>query len=97
MSGSYDGPERRDLMESFNERRTTLRREDDRAGCPYLTPEQMEEIADKAAERAAVRAVELMTNKIYMEVGKSVIKKVTIIIGAAAVALSIWLYGKGTL
>lgn len=84
-------------MESFNERRTTLRREDDRAGCPHLTPEQMEEIADKAAERAAVRAVELMTNKIYMEVGKSVIKKVTIIIGAAAVALSIWLYGKGTL
>lgn len=84
-------------MEAFNERRTTLRREDDRAGCPYLTPEQLEEIAEKAAEKAAVKAVELMTNKIYMEVGKSTIKKVTTIIGVAAVALSIWLYGKGNL
>lgn len=84
-------------MEAFNERRTTLRRQEDRAGCPYLTPEQIEEITDKAADKAAVKAVELMTNKIYMEVGKSVIKKVTIIIGAASVALSIWLYGKGNL
>lgn len=84
-------------MEAFNERRAALRREDDRAGCPYLAPEQMEEIADKAAEKAAIRAVELMTNKIYMEVGKGVIRKVTIIIGAAFVALSIWLYGKGSL
>lgn len=79
------------------ERRTTLRREDDRAGCPYITPEQIEEIADKAAEKAAVKAVELMTNKIYLEVGKSAIKKITTIIGVAAVALSIWLYGKGDL
>lgn len=84
-------------MEAFNERRTTLRRQEDRAGCHYLTPEQIEEITDKAADKAAVKAVELMTNKIYMEVGKSVIKKVTIIIGAASVALSIWLYGKGNL
>lgn len=74
-----------------------MRREDDRAGCPYITPEQIEEIADKAAEKAAVKAVELMTNKIYLEVGKSAIKKITTIIGVAAVALSIWLYGKGDL
>lgn len=84
-------------MESFNERRTALRREEDRSGCPYLTPEQIEEIADKAAEKAAVKAVELMTNKIYLEVGKSTIRRITTIIGVAAVALSIWLYGKGTL
>lgn len=84
-------------MEVLKERRTTLRREEDRAGCPYITPEQLEEIADKAADKAAVKAIKLMTNKIYMEVGKSVIRKVTIIIGAAAVALSIWLHGKGDL
>lgn len=70
-----------------------MRREDDRAGCPYLTPEQ----ADDIAEKAAIRAVEKMTNKIYMEVGKGVIKKVATIIGVAFVALSIWLYGKGDL
>lgn len=84
-------------MEALSERRTTLRREEDRYGCPYVTPEQIEEIADKAAEKAAVKAVELMTNKIYIEVGKGVIRKLTIIIGAASVALSIWLYGKGNL
>lgn len=84
-------------MQELKERRTTLRREDDRAGCPYITPEQIEEIADKAAEKAAVKAVELMTNKIYLEFGKSAIKKITTIIGVAAVALSIWLYGKGDL
>ena len=84
-------------MQELKERRTTLRRADDRAGCPYITPEQIEEIADKAAEKAAVKAVELMTNKIYLEVGKSAIKKITTIIGVAAVALSIWLYGKGDL
>ena len=56
-----------------------------------LTDEQIEEIA----ERAAKKAVEQMTNQIYLEVGKGVVKKALYLIGAFVVGAGIWAKAKG--
>lgn len=56
-----------------------------------LTDEQIEEIA----ERAAKKAVEQMTNQIYMEVGKGVVKKALYLLGAIIVGAGIWAKAKG--
>ena len=80
-------------MQELKERRTTLRREDDRSGCPYLTPEQMEDIAEKAA----VRAVQKMTDSMYREIGKGLVKKFLWFVGVVSVALYFWLRDKGVL
>ena len=54
-----------------------------------LTDAQIDEIAEKAAERAS--------QKIYQNVGKSVLTKLTWMVGAAVVGLFMWLGGNGTL
>jgi len=56
-----------------------------------LTDEQIEEIA----ERAAKKAVEQMTNQIYLEVGKDVVKKALYLLGAFIVGAGIWAMAKG--
>lgn len=56
-----------------------------------LTDEQIEEIADRAAKKA----VEQMTNQIYMEVGKGVVKKALYLLGAFIVGAGIWAKAKG--
>lgn len=56
-----------------------------------LTDAQMERIAEKAA----VKAVEKMTGKMYEEVGRNVVSKGLTILGVIAVALFAFLYGKG--
>lgn len=48
-----------------------------------LTDEEIEHIADRAAERAI--------EKVYTEVGKSVLKKLAWIVGAGLLALFVWL------
>lgn len=50
---------------------------------------------DKIAEKAAVKAVEKVTGRMYEEVGRSVVSKGLTVIGVAAVALLTYLYGKG--
>ena len=70
-----------------------MRREDDRAGCPYLTPEQLEEIAEKAAEKA----VKKMTDSMYREIGKGFVKKFLWFVGVVSVALYFWLRDRGVL
>jgi len=56
-----------------------------------LSEEQIEMIAERAAEKA----VEKLTGRIYQEVGKSVLSKVTYILGAVTVGLYLWLKSKG--
>lgn len=56
-----------------------------------LTDDQIEEIAEKEAEKA----VEKMTNQIYLEVGKGVVKKALYLIGAFIVGAGIWAKAKG--
>ena len=54
-----------------------------------LTDEQIEKIAEKAAEVAF--------RKIYEQVGKSVIHKIYWLVGAGVIALMYWLAGNGNL
>lgn len=60
---------------------------------PTLTEEQIELIAEKAAEKA----IEKLTSHVYQEVGKSVISKLFYIVGASALAVWLWLKSKGVL
>jgi hypothetical protein len=56
---------------------------------PYggLTEEEIEAIAEKAAEKAVER--------FYLEIGKATVKKATMVIGAAVVFLLIWMGSNG--
>lgn len=54
-----------------------------------LTDAQIEEIAERAAEVAL--------NKVYTEVGKTVLKRLAWLTGAAVIGLSIWLTGHNAL
>jgi len=58
---------------------------------PNLTEEQIELIAEKAAEKA----IEKLTSHVYQEVGKSVVSKLFYIVGACALGLWLWLKSKG--
>jgi tetrahydromethanopterin S-methyltransferase subunit G len=58
-----------------------------------LTEAQLDEIAEKAAERA----VEKVFARIYQEVGKGVVRKALYVIGMAVVVLAAWLAGAGHL
>ena len=52
-----------------------------------FTPDDIEEIANAAAER--------VLDKIYNEVGKSVIKRLAWLAGAALIGVFMWLSSKG--
>lgn len=52
----------------------------------HITDDQIEAIAEKAAERA----VELMTQGVYKSIGKSVVEKFFYIVGALSLALWLW-------
>lgn len=52
-----------------------------------LTDDQIEKIAEKAAEVALT--------KVYTEVGKNVLKKLAWLTGAAVIGLAMWLAGNG--
>lgn len=54
-----------------------------------LTDEQIDHIAERAAEVAFKR--------IYEEVGRSVVKKIFWIVGAGALGLMFWMAGNGSL
>lgn len=60
-------------------------------GAPNLTEEQIELIAEKAAEKA----IEKLTSHVYQEVGKSVVSKLFYIVGACALGIWLWLKSKG--
>ena len=61
----------------------------ERRHTPLLSEEQIEKIA----ERAATVALE----RVYTQIGKSVVSKVLWVFGAAAIALVAWLGGSGHL
>ena len=56
-----------------------------------LTPAQIEEIAEKAAEKAVAK----ITQNVYAEIGKGVVRKATWIIGMLAVVALLWAQSKG--
>lgn len=56
-----------------------------------LSDEQLEEIAERAAEKAIAK----VTQDLYTSIGKAVLTKVIWSVGVAWVALIIWLNAKG--
>lgn len=60
-------------------------------GTPNLSEDQIEMIAEKAAEKA----IEKLTTHVYQEVGRSVVSKLFYIVGACAIGLYLWLKSKG--
>lgn len=54
-----------------------------------LTDDQIEAIAERAAEVAL--------NKVYTEVGKTVLKKLAWLTGVAVIGLAMWLAGHNSL
>lgn len=56
-----------------------------------LTDDQIEEIAERAAEKA----IQKVTDHIYKEVGRGVLQKLAYAIGACVVGLALWLKAKG--
>ena len=57
----------------------------------HITDEQIEDIAEKAAEKA----IEKLTGDVYKAVGKSVVSKFLWIVGASAVGVWIWVKKAG--
>lgn len=57
----------------------------------WLTEEQIELIA----ERAAIRAMSKMTDQLYREVGKGVISKLLYMVGIITVAAWAWAHNQG--
>lgn len=65
---------------------------DRRADRPLvLTEEQLDAIAEKAAEKAVAK----ITDQVYKQVGKSFINKLFWIVGAVGTGLYLWLHDKG--
>ena len=58
----------------------------ERRGETYISDEQIEEIAEKAA----AKAIEKLTGDVYKAVGKLVVSKFLWIVGASAVGVWIW-------
>jgi hypothetical protein len=56
-----------------------------------LNEKQIEEIAEKAAQKA----IEKLTSHIYQEVGKSIVSKLFYIVGACSLGVYLWLKSKG--
>lgn len=56
-----------------------------------LTEDQIDEIAERAAEKA----VSKLTEHVYREVGKNVVQKFVYVVGASSIALFLWLQSKG--
>lgn len=59
----------------------------ERRTAAILSDEQIELIAEKAAEKALL--------KVYANVGRGIINKLTFIIGACAIGILLWMGGKG--
>lgn len=58
-----------------------------------LTDAQIDEIAEKAAEKAVAK----MTALVYQEVGKGVLNKILWVVGVSAIAIYGFLSAKGIL
>ena len=50
---------------------------------------------DEIAERAAERAISKLTDHVYLQVGRSVVNKLLWVIGAVFAGGYIWLHSKG--
>ncbi len=62
-----------------------------------MQEEQTIRLTDAQIEAIAQRAAEVALNKVYADVGKSVLKKLAWLTGAAVLGLALWLAGHNAL
>lgn len=60
-------------------------------------PEKEVPLTDAQIEAIAERAAEVALNKVYTEVGRSVLKRLAWLTGAAVIGLAMWLAGHGVI
>lgn len=61
------------------------------SGRRHLTEDDIDEIAEKAAEKA----IQKMTAHVYQEVGRSLISRFLWLVGAVFIGFATWLHTKG--
>lgn len=63
----------------------------------YHGPERRQQpvLSDEQIERIAERAAEVALEKVYTSIGKSVVSKFLWLCGAAALAITAWMNGAG--
>lgn len=62
-----------------------------------MSDRQQVQLTDAQIEQIAERAAEVALNKVYADVGRGVLKKLTWLLGVTVVGLAIWLAGNGSL
>lgn len=69
----------------------------DADGKPYKGPERRkhEQLTDEQVEQIAERAAEVALEKVYTQIGKSIVSKFLWLIGAASLAVLAYFKGKG--
>lgn len=60
-------------------------------------PDREIPLTDNQIEQIAERAAEVAFQKVYQEVGKTVLTKLAWLVGAAVVGLALWLAGHNSL
>lgn len=65
----------------------------DKDDCPAIS----EAMIDDIAERAAEKAVQKMTSTMYQEVGKGIVKRALWLTGVVVISLGYWLAERGHL
>jgi hypothetical protein len=65
----------------------------------YQGPERRlyPQLSDEQIERIAERAAEVALEKVYTSIGKSVVSKFLWLVGAASLAVAAWMNGSGHL
>jgi hypothetical protein len=63
----------------------------------YEGPERRSGLSDEDVERIAERAAEKALERVYTQIGKSIVHKFLWLIGAASLAVLAWLNGSGHL
>lgn len=66
---------------------------DERRKC--ITEEDAERIATSAAEKALSTVYDKMLEKVYADLGRAVVNKALVVIGAGVIALLAWSKAKG--
>lgn len=64
-----------------------------RRGCPYMTEEDVERVAEMAANKA----VNKMATEAYQAIGKGVVNRFLWIVGVITVGFAAWLHSKGVI
>jgi hypothetical protein len=60
-----------------------------------LTDQELETMLEKAAEAGAGKALEKLTNQLYQEIGKTVMKRFLQTVGGLLIAVAIYAWNHG--